>query len=296
VSFSAGAGINFRDTMLDYPVAPYGGRVFGTIPAMMCERAIRLVVPLLLLSALPPAPVRSQGNSAAQDLSAKSDPDIRIAISDSTRTLEVPALGRSLSVSPAVFRPVLSWDAPIHNYVAGQPAKSMKRVLDIGTGSGVLGLIALKHGAKEVVATDISSSAVENAARNAGELGYAAAFHARLVPAGRPGAFSVIGAGEKFDLVIMNPPFVKGEVKSIKDHIIYDPGFVLLRSFLEGLKAHLNKKGRAVITCTSDKAGPGGLGLVKKMAPEHGLKIKYLYEDDLPEFHARLYLVELTRK
>jgi len=42
-----------------------------------------------------------------------------------------------------------------------------KAVLDVGTGTGILGIIALKEKAKKVIAIDIEASAVENASRNA---------------------------------------------------------------------------------------------------------------------------------
>lgn len=41
-----------------------------------------------------------------------------------------------------------------------------KRVADIGTGTGVLAITAVKNGAREVVATDTSPEAIENAIRN----------------------------------------------------------------------------------------------------------------------------------
>lgn len=42
-----------------------------------------------------------------------------------------------------------------------------KMILDVGTGTGILGIIAVKENAKKVMAIDIETSAVKNAARNA---------------------------------------------------------------------------------------------------------------------------------
>ncbi len=71
-----------------------------------------------------------------------------------------------------------------------------ERVLDVGCGSGVLGLCALRLGAAEVVAVDIDPDAVEAARRNAGINGMGARMEATLTPLG--------GIGGSFDVVVAN--------------------------------------------------------------------------------------------
>lgn len=73
------------------------------------------------------------------------------------------------------------------------------RVLDLGTGCGVQALHAARH-ARQVVATDLSARALAFAA-----------FNARLAGAEldlREGSLFEPVAGETFDLVVSNPPFV----------------------------------------------------------------------------------------
>jgi ribosomal protein L11 methyltransferase len=75
------------------------------------------------------------------------------------------------------------------------------RVLDVGTGSGILALVALKLGASEVLATDIDTLAVrvahENLALNGVEVG-APGMGSRItvqsgsVPEGLPGHFQIV--------------------------------------------------------------------------------------------------------
>nr|CAX84070.1 Ribosomal protein L11 methyltransferase [uncultured bacterium] len=70
--------------------------------------------------------------------------------------------------------------------VAGQ--KGLGRVLDLGTGSGVLAIWAAMLGADGVVATDLDPVAVETAERNArlnGVAGRVTVVESALVPAGR---------------------------------------------------------------------------------------------------------------
>ncbi|MFZ2886296.1 MAG: class I SAM-dependent methyltransferase [Minisyncoccia bacterium] len=46
------------------------------------------------------------------------------------------------------------------------PSLKGKRVVDIGTGTGVIGIVAARRDAKEVVATDVSDKAIQNATEN----------------------------------------------------------------------------------------------------------------------------------
>ncbi|QAY69838.1 DUF7059 domain-containing protein [Xylanimonas protaetiae] len=76
------------------------------------------------------------------------------------------------------------------------------RVLDLGTGCGIQALHAHRH-AGSVVGTDISARALAFARLNAGlNLGDSGAFDLRL------GSMLEPVAGERFDLVVSNPPFV----------------------------------------------------------------------------------------
>lgn len=77
------------------------------------------------------------------------------------------------------------------------------RVVDLGTGSGAIAL-AVKHGcpAATMLATDISQQALDVARSNAQRLGLAVAF--------APGSWWSALAGQRFDLVLSNPPYIAG--------------------------------------------------------------------------------------
>ncbi|UNX55251.1 methyltransferase [Georgenia sp. TF02-10] len=74
-----------------------------------------------------------------------------------------------------------------------------RATLDLGTGCGVQALHAARHSAR-VVATDVSARALAFAALNAGLAGVAVDL--------RAGSLLDPVAGETFDLVVSNPPFV----------------------------------------------------------------------------------------
>jgi ribosomal protein L11 methyltransferase len=65
--------------------------------------------------------------------------------------------------------------------------------LDVGTGTGILGIAAARLGAMRVLAVDTDPVAVDVAARNAVENGVAAVFRAETTPLSAiPGAFDLV--------------------------------------------------------------------------------------------------------
>lgn len=83
--------------------------------------------------------------------------------------------------------------------------KEGEEVLDIGTGSGVQAVFAAEK-AKRVVATDISSSAVETAIFNARHNGFSDKIEVR--PPGD--LFEPVKAGERFDVILFNIDYPYG--------------------------------------------------------------------------------------
>jgi ribosomal protein L11 methylase PrmA len=71
-----------------------------------------------------------------------------------------------------------------------------ERVLDVGCGSGVLGLCALRLGASQVVAVDLKPDAVEATRRNGALNGMEGRVHATLAPLGE--------INDSFDVVVAN--------------------------------------------------------------------------------------------
>jgi ribosomal protein L11 methyltransferase len=87
---------------------------------------------------------------------------------------------------------------PSTRLLAGELARRIaggERVLDVGCGSGVLGLCALALGASRVVAVDIDAHAIEATRRNAALNGFEGRMEATLAPLGEvEGAFDVVVA------------------------------------------------------------------------------------------------------
>ncbi len=127
-------------------------------------------------------------------------------------------------------------------FVEYAPLFEGARVLDMGTGTGIVALLAAKLGAERVVATDVSPLAVENARLNAARLGYEGTVEVR----GPSDLFDAV-EGERFDVIAFNAPWIQGEPRTPYDAALYDPGFRVLDGFLEGAPRHLASGGRILL-------------------------------------------------
>ncbi len=103
--------------------------------------------------------------------------------------------GREFSVTPAVLIPRPETE---HLVEAALPY-ARGRVLDIGTGSGILAVTVALESSARVFATDLSPSALVVARQNARNLGASVAFVACDLASALKGPF---------DLIVSNPPYV----------------------------------------------------------------------------------------
>ena len=167
------------------------------------------------------------------------------------------------------------------------------KVLEIGTGSGLISLYCLEFGARNVVATDVNQLAVANALYNAERMGFEDRFETRLVPLDDTSAYRVIGASERFDLIISNPPWENAEPKRIFEYAYFDPNFVLLRSLLDGLRDHLNPGGKALLAY----GAVDGIQHLLRYSEDNGLRVRILDDrklEDLPPVFVPGMLLEVS--
>ena len=120
-----------------------------------------------------------------------------------------------------------------------------KRVMEIGTGSGIISLMAAKLGAERVVATDINPLAIQSVNTNAADLGYADQIDARLVSLDDLGAYSVINEDEQFDVIVSNPPFAL-DLDAPGNDAVTDTGDLGF-SIVRGLEKHLAPGGIVIL-------------------------------------------------
>jgi release factor glutamine methyltransferase len=129
-----------------------------------------------------------------------------------------------------------------------------KTVADIGTGSGILGLLAARSGAM-VTAVDLNPAAVACATGNAQRNGLA-----DRVSTIESDVFERVPAEARFDFVITNPPFYPRKAESLPDHAFAaGVGNGFFAKLAESLPGRLAKGGALLMIQSSDTdCGPIG--------------------------------------
>jgi 2-polyprenyl-3-methyl-5-hydroxy-6-metoxy-1,4-benzoquinol methylase len=181
------------------------------------------------------------------------------------RGVEVPALGARVHPHFGVYAPIRGEHVELVARAAAEWPVAGKRVVDVGTGTGVLAFVLAKAGAT-VVAADVERRAVACAQENAERLGLAD--RVRVVQA------DLFPPGEA-DLVVSNPPWLPGDAHSPLERAVYDPGGAFLERLVLGLPSSLGPAGEAwiVISDLAELLGlrpPGHLGA---LAARAGLRV-----------------------
>ena len=117
------------------------------------------------------------------------------------------------------------------------------KVLDLGTGSGVLAILASKLGAKNVVATDISDRAIRIARKNAEINGVDIDF--------RLGDLFDTVRDELFDLIICNPPMTPSPIQLQRFTWGGIDGRLVLDRVIDEAPSHLRRNGRLLLPVIS---------------------------------------------
>lgn len=185
----------------------------------------------------------------------------------------IPILGKTIKISKDVM--VVNPDAKfLYNHLT---LKGREEVLDIGTGNGILALVAAKLGASRVVATDINPEAVANAKENAKILGFEKTIEVRQVSQENPEAFSIIKSDKRFDLIVSNPPYTPGNKSQIinkRDYAEIDVDGVLIKTIFANAKDHLKDGGSLLIAYGW---GLAAKNRIQKLAEEYGFDCKFIF-------------------
>ncbi|MBD3182530.1 methyltransferase domain-containing protein [Candidatus Poribacteria bacterium] len=145
-----------------------------------------------------------------------------------------------------------------------------KKVLDIGTGTGILALLAAKMGASKVTATDSNPNAVKNARCNIKKLGFDGIVDVK----GPANLFDPL-KGEKFHVIIFNAPWIKGEPQTLYDTANYDPGYKVIDGFMAKVRNYLDLNGVILIQYSdvSQRKGGDSINHLKKIIHDNNLYI-----------------------
>jgi 16S rRNA G1207 methylase RsmC len=111
----------------------------------------------------------------------------------------ISMFGVRVAVNPGVFCPAPKLTYATALMIRELPQLKGARVLDMGTGCGILAIVCAIRGARSVLATDIDPRAVENAAENVNAHGLGRTIEIRAANLWQ-------GIEEQFDFVLANLP------------------------------------------------------------------------------------------
>jgi release factor glutamine methyltransferase len=174
--------------------------------------------------------------------------------------------GLPLQVNPAVLIPRPETELLVELALQTRP----QSVLDLGTGSGAIALAVKRHlPAARIVAVEKSAAALAVAQRNALKLGLDVEF--------RHGLWFEAVAGEHFDAVVSNPPYVcEDDPHLVEGDVRFEPrsalvagadGLDSIREIVREAPAHLNAGGRLLL-----EHGLGQDAAVRKLLKAAGLE------------------------
>ncbi len=152
-----------------------------------------------------------------------------------------------LAVSPATLIPRPETERLVELALERLPEGVPLRIADLGTGSGAIALaLASERPLAQIVATDMSADALAVAAGNARQ-------HALANVAFRQGSWHDPLAGERFDLIASNPPYIASDDPHLaQGDLRFEPATALasghdglddIRLIIAGAPAHVQPGG-----------------------------------------------------
>lgn len=163
------------------------------------------------------------------------------------RATSADVAGLDLMVGPTVFHPKIFLTSRFFAEFIQRIDLRGKRVVEVGTGSGILALSAAKAGAAQVVALDINPEAVRTANINAIRNGLP------QVEARESNLFSAVTESDEFDVIISSPPSFSGEPRNVADRAWHaGPGYRDIVPLFEQAAARLKPDGRMYLLVSSD--------------------------------------------
>lgn len=194
------------------------------------------------------------------------------------------AAGFRLIVRPSVFHPRYFVSSECFAaFIDGLDLKGL-RVVDVGTGSGILALAAARAGAACVYAADINPNAALSAADNARANGYGdrvSAVCSNLLSAFAPRAL--------FDVILANPPWYSGEPVDLADRAWHaGPDCRDIAALFVQVRERLKPGGRAYIMVSSN----ADLALFDRMIAQAELSARLAHKRAVVVEHLLIY--ELT--
>lgn len=186
-------------------------------------------------------------------------------------------LDKEFLVYPDTFWPFAD-SLPLVKHFQVAPGET---VLDVGTGSGVIGIFACYRGAARVVGVDINPAAVRSATHNARLHGFADVMDVR-----RSDLFEAL-ADERFDVITANLPFRNKPAHDVVAMSQWDTEFRTNTRFFEGVGRHLKPAGRIYFV----QSNFGEIEAMMRLAQAAGLQVRELASEAVDDTRRQQFFV-----
>jgi methylase of polypeptide subunit release factors len=182
----------------------------------------------------------------------------------------VRAAGFRLTVRPTVFHPRFFVSSErFASFIDNLDLKG-KRVIDVGTGTGILALAAARAGAQYVVAADINPNAARNAAENARANGFG-----ERVSGICSNLLAALAPRPLFDVILSSPPKHAGEPRNLTDRGWHaGPAYRDVAALFDQARNCLKPDGRMYVMVSSDS----DLDLFGKLIDKAGFRARLAQE------------------
>jgi release factor glutamine methyltransferase len=186
-------------------------------------------------------------------------------------------LDKEFLVYPDTFWPFAD-SLPLVRHFQVEPGEC---VLDVGTGSGVIGIFACYRGAARVVGVDINPAAVQSATHNARLHGFADVMEVR-----HSDLFGALGE-ERFDVITANLPFRNKPAHDVVAMSQWDTDFRTNTRFFEGVGRHLKPTGRIYFV----QSNFGEIEAMTRLAQAAGLQVRELASEAVDDTRRQQFFV-----
>lgn len=191
-------------------------------------------------------------------------------------------LGKDFWVFPNTFWPYTDSHPLVRNF----EIENGESVLDVGTGSGVIGIFACYKGAGRVVAVDVNPDAIRSATFNVKQHGFE-----RVMEPRRSDLFENVG-DEQFDVIMANLPFRNKPAPDVVARSQWDTGFQTNTTFFKEVDKYLKPGGRIYYI----QASFGAVDEVKRLAREAGFSVRLIGEKSAGKAKQRTFYAFLMQR
>jgi release factor glutamine methyltransferase len=180
------------------------------------------------------------------------------------------AAGFRLTVRPTVFHPRYFISSECFaEFIDGLDLRG-KRVIDVGTGTGILALAAARAGAEYVTAADINPNAALSAAENARANGLG-----DRVGALCSNLLAALAPRPLYDVILSSPPKHAGEPRNLADRGWHaGPKYRDISALFDQCRERLKPDGRLYVMVSSDS----DLDLFGKLIDMAGFRARLAHE------------------